>query len=356
MKKIIFFVFFMLLLTGCADYKEINEMAIVSGIGIDYQNDEYVVTLEILNEKSGKDKITTYIRTGKDQSLATALEKTADKLSHRAYYPHVKLVVISEEIAKNHLQDVADFFIRSTYLRENFNIVVSKDIKPEDVYTITTDENPIASSAILLLLQTNAFASNYAIDKKFYVFLQEMVDFGKDGSISIISMKEKDFYINGLALFKDYQMKNIISNENASLYNILRNELRKPVFSLTYEGKTFTIAIFDTKSETKITKDEINIAGVYRAKIMNNGPNFDIKNVDILNTLDEDFSKLLNEEITKFIEELQKNDTDILGFANKYYIKSRDKNDKLWQNAKINTDIKVIINKKGLVYSIYEND
>jgi len=139
----------------------------------------------------------------------------------------------------------------------------------------------------------------------------------------------------------------------STVRGILKNEKYK---GDVLQGKTFTIAIFDTKSETKITKDEINIAGVYRAKIMNNGPNFDIKNVDILNTLDEDFSKLLNEEITKFIEELQKNDTDILGFANKYYIKSRDKNDKLWQNAKINTNIKVIINKKGLVYSIYEND
>lgn len=358
MKKIFILFTLILFLGGCSDYKEVNEMAIISGIGLDYNENGFAVTLEVLNEKVDKKdgKISTYTRTAQDKSIAIALEKAADLLSHRAYYSHIKLVVISESVAKNHLQEIADFFIRSTYLRENFNIVVSKDISPEDVFLAKTEENPIASSSIITLLQTNAFASDYTIDKKFHIILQEILDFGKDTSLSVINAVDNNFFIDGMAVFDEYKMIDIFSNEDAILYNILRNEIRKPLFNLYYEGDSFAIALYDIKSKIGVTKDEIKVDAVYRAKIMNNGPNFDIKNAEVLTALDEDFSKLLNEKLEAFIRKTQEANTDFLGLAHAYYVKSRDKNDELWQHAKISTNVKVVINKKGLVYSIYENN
>ena len=93
MKKIIL-ISFLFLLTGCYDYKEINDLAIISAIGIDYKDDEYVITLEVLNDQNDKDssKIKTYTKTSSNKSLAKALEETADLLSDQANYSHVKLM------------------------------------------------------------------------------------------------------------------------------------------------------------------------------------------------------------------------------------------------------------------------
>lgn len=358
MKKIIFLLPLLFLLSGCADYKEVNEMAIVSAVGIDFKNDEYVITLEVLNEKIDKNssKVTTYTRTAGDKSIATAIEKAADLLSHRAYYSHVKLVVVSESVAKDHLKEITDFFIRSTYLRENFNMVVTTEASPEDILTTETSENPIASSAIILLLQTNGYASDYSIDKKYYVFFQEIADFGKDGALSVINVKEKDIYIDGLAVFDGYEMVDILDIDDAVLYNILINDVKKPVYYLEYEGKSFSVALYDNETKFEVDDKTIKVKGTYRAKIMNNGPNFDIKDQSVLTQIDEDFSKLVSEKVEKFIKTLQSKGTDILYLGDTYYIKTRDKNEDLWQSLKIETDIKVIINKKGLVYNIYENN
>ena len=54
MKKIILIIT-LFFLTGCYDYKEINDLAIISAIGVDYQNDEYIITLEVLNDQTDKD-------------------------------------------------------------------------------------------------------------------------------------------------------------------------------------------------------------------------------------------------------------------------------------------------------------
>ena len=61
MKKILIIILTLLLCTGCFDYKEINDLAIINAIGVDYENDEYVITLEILNDQIDKDssKITS---------------------------------------------------------------------------------------------------------------------------------------------------------------------------------------------------------------------------------------------------------------------------------------------------------
>ena len=51
MKKIIL-ILFLLLLSGCYNYQELNEIAIVSAIGIDKENSNYIVTLQIINTEN----------------------------------------------------------------------------------------------------------------------------------------------------------------------------------------------------------------------------------------------------------------------------------------------------------------
>ena len=102
MKKIIILILFIFTLSGCYDYKEINNLAIVSAIGIDYKDDEYIVTLEILNDQIDKNsyKITSYTKTATGKNITKAIEKAADKISNQANYTHVKLLLLSENKTK----------------------------------------------------------------------------------------------------------------------------------------------------------------------------------------------------------------------------------------------------------------
>ena len=52
-RKIIIVILVMLILTGCK-LKEIEDYAIVSGIGIDYIDDEYHISFEIFEENNGE--------------------------------------------------------------------------------------------------------------------------------------------------------------------------------------------------------------------------------------------------------------------------------------------------------------
>ena len=45
------------ILCGCWNYKELNQLAIVSGMAIEKENDEYVLTAQIINSQNPMFKI-----------------------------------------------------------------------------------------------------------------------------------------------------------------------------------------------------------------------------------------------------------------------------------------------------------
>ena len=82
MKKIITLILVLFLTAGCYDNIELNNLAIISGIGIDYHDDNYYLTYEILNDIKTGDNTTmkSYTISGKGKSLPEAFTNTNYKV------------------------------------------------------------------------------------------------------------------------------------------------------------------------------------------------------------------------------------------------------------------------------------
>ena len=357
MKKIILIIL-LLTLSGCYDYKEINNLAIITAIGIDYEDEEYKITLEILNDQNDKESgnIKSYTKTGSNKSLAKALENAADLLSDQANYTHVKLLVLSDTITDGKLQNIIDFFMRSTYFRENFYVISSMDTEPEKILKNTTDNNPVASTSIIDLLESLDYSSNSGVLKTFDQVVEEILAFGKDTCFSNITLDDEEFQIAGLSIFDKYEYKDTISNDYATIYNILTNNFYRPVFSKTYDNLYFSIAISEGKTKIDANTKTIKLSGTITGKIMDNEPNYDIRNLDVLNNLNKDFKNLINEKFKSFIEILQENKSDILFLGKSYYQQTRKKAEDFWIHANIDSNLDFHINKKGLIYEVQDEN
>ena len=357
MKKIILIIL-LLTLSGCYDYKEINDLAIITAIGVDYKDEEYKITLEVLNDQNDKDsgKIKAYTKTGSDKSLAKALEKAADLLSDQANYTHVKLLILSDTITDGKFQNIIDFFMRSTYFRENFYVISSMDTEPEKILEKNTDENPVASTTIINLLASQDYSSNSGVLKTFDQIVEETLAFGKDTCFSNITLDDEQFRVDGLSIFDKYEYKDTISNEFATIYNILTNDFYRPIYSKTYDDLYFSIAITEGKVKPSLDTKTIKLTGDLTGKIMDNEPNFIIRDLDVLKDLNSDFKKLINEKFIDFIGVLQENKSDILFFGESYYQKTREKSENFWIHLDIDSDVGFYINKKGLIYEVQDEN
>lgn len=354
MKKILIIILTLLLCTGCFDYKEINDLAIINAIGVDYENDEYVITLEILNDQIDKDssKITSYTKVGHGKNLTSAIENAADKLSKQLIFNHIKLMILSKSIIEEKFENIIDLFLRNTYFRENFYVISATKNKPETLLNHTTNEAPIASTAITDTLESIRYSSNTNVLKKFDEIVEEVITYGIDTCFSNITLKDNEFIVDGMSIFNNYSYKSNLSNEYVKIYNLLTDNFDRPTYTINYDNLSFTTAINNGKINTEIKSGTINVTGNLMGRIIDNDPKYNIRDPKNLEKIDNDFTNLLNKKISEFIKVLQDNNSDILGITRNYYKKTRTKDKDYWLKLDIKSNIKFNINKKGLIYDV----
>lgn len=354
MKKILIIILTLLLCTGCFDYKEINDLAIINAIGVDYENDEYVITLEILNDQIDKDssKITSYTKVGHGKNLTSAIENAADKLSKQLIFNHIKLMILSKSIIEEKFENIIDLFLRNTYFRENFYVISARKNKPETLLNHTTNEAPIASTAITDTLESIRYSSNTNVLKKFDEIVEEVITYGIDTCFSNITLKDNEFIVDGMSIFNNYNYKGNLNNEYVKIYNLLTDNFDRPTYTINYDNLSFTTAINNGKINTEIKSGTINATGNLMGRIIDNDPKYNIRDPKNLERIDNDFTNLLNKKISEFIKVLQDNNSDILGITRNYYKKTRTKDKDYWLKLNIKSNIKFNINKKGLIYDV----
>lgn len=107
-------------LSGCWDRIEINDMAIVMATGVDYENDKVHLTAQIFVPRkagggdstggSGSPSGVTLIRTAEGQNIAEALNRLQRKVPRNMFWGHCEVIVINEDAGKHGLREYIDFF------------------------------------------------------------------------------------------------------------------------------------------------------------------------------------------------------------------------------------------------------
>ena len=159
MKKLLLLLIIPLFLTGCYDYQELNNRAIIAGVAIDYEEDAFHIDLEILNNKKSsnqeEESSKTYYVKGSGPTLDKAFQDCHSRLSKEPYYSHLKILILGEEVAKEKLSEVLDYMIRDAAIRNIFLPVLAKGSKASEILETTTTENPIVSTSIQSMIENN---------------------------------------------------------------------------------------------------------------------------------------------------------------------------------------------------------
>ncbi|MBR5662427.1 MAG: hypothetical protein IKX00_02105 [Bacilli bacterium] len=204
MKKILL-VLIILLLCGCYNYTEINNLVLVNGIFVDYQDGLYKLKF---------DADETVESTG--LNLSDAFRNFEETISKKPFYAHTKVLIISKEIFINHLNGIIEYFLRNNDFRNNFYLIVSDDIndvKSDYIKDIITNNNDVITSPLFKKILTN-----YLDNKE--IILPVMTDNYITGSIIKDKDNVKEFNINDTRLYKIYKnTKPNIIYQNINIYH-----------------------------------------------------------------------------------------------------------------------------------------
>ena len=339
MKKI--FILFILLLSGCSDYKELNNLAIVNTIGIDKKDNNYKLCIEVLNtdKENGKNKI--YYSTGK--TINEAINKVNNKSPKIIYGGHLDKIIVSKDILNDKKIDLVDSFFRLTEVKDEFDFFVAKDNDACDIVKSLSKLPNNSSSRLQKNSKENRSTSSYTnID----VFISNYLKTGIDPVISVLNIKDNEVYIDNIAITKNGKVIKYLDTKESIGYNLIRNEIDKISIPISYKDKYSTIKINKSTTKNKVIKNnnkyiiEININ--IEAYLTEYNFDLDLTKNNTITKLEEISKKEIDKYITSAIK--LDNESNYLGFKRMIYERYPKEKDYIYD---IKKNIKVNIKRKG---------
>lgn len=359
MKKLILIGLMLFCLTGCYDYQELNNRAIVSGTAIDFENGIYTINYEILDSKE-EQNTKGYLVEGKGKTIVEAFENASEKIDKETYLSHLKVLVISEKAAEERISDISDYMLRDPNIRSIFTPVVAKGCPAKELLGSSTEEDPVVSEKIDKLIQNNKYNEYISTKIDFEEFMDRLEDDRIDASITAVEIVDEKISLAGIAVFEDQKLKDILTKEQAAVYNVLMGESTNHNLELACEEKDkegFTIINLYNNKNTDFEIDEktIKIKSNLNATVIKDSCGNDFRDTKIYNEFAEKFAKELEKEYKEFWKIIQKNKTDIIGIQKKYYQKTKKELEN-WQDLKLEIEVKIEINKNGLTFEVKSNE
>lgn len=370
MKKIIILII-CILLTGCYNYQELNNYAIVTGMAIDLKDNKYEVSLLIANGTKKEDNnAQVSVSSGIGDTIYTAIKDIGLSTPKEIYLSHLSVLVVNEDVAKKGLNNVLDFLLREPQSHQNFYMVIAKDCKAKDTLSTLTPQSDYPSQNIASNLKITEQLQGKVTNSKFNNFITKSLDKGINpitNSISIIGDSEKStsseeqqksvasayIKIDDIALFKNDKLVGWASSEESIGINMLLNNIENLFFEVDCGNNKVVISGTDYKIKQNIDKDKITINIEAKGKINEVACNINLEDSNVIKEYEEKARKELTKIAYKGLDKAKELNTDIFGFGNKIYKKypkyfSSIKDwDNVFSTLNIDINIKYKLTDKG---------
>ncbi|WP_438315593.1 Ger(x)C family spore germination protein [Sporosarcina sp. FA9] len=359
MKKHIFvFLILSLVLTGCWDRRELNEIAITIALGIDKVDEEFRLTAQVvvpsevsMKQSSGRSTVTLFQVDG--ETIFEAFRKMTIDLPRKIYPGHLRMLVIGEELAKEGVGESLDLLSRDWELRSDFFVVIAKNMSAGEILNVATTLENIPANQMYNTLKTSeeswAATKGVTLDE----FLMLMINDGKEAvltGIRVIGNQELGsskqnvesitpaarIQYDHLAVFKKDKLVGWLTESESKGLNDITNSVKTTVTSIPCpQGGKASIEVKQFKSKMKgnVKKGEpqveVNIqaegnVGAVECKI-------DLTEKKAIDELEKVYEKEVEELIQQTIETVQKQyNSDVFGFGQAIH----RSNPKTWKKIK----------------------
>lgn len=220
-------------LTGCSLY-EIEDYSMVAGIGIDYIDDQYIVTLEIYVENEGQTtNLTSEVVTGKGNIITQAFDDITLHINKYPFINHCSLIILSESVITNKFDETIDYLLHDVRVRSSSYIMVSYNQKVEDIFQKSQNIKKVISDEVITFFER----------KKDYVGIWNKCKFNNvlnnkltsPSTIILPSIKYEDVCdINGTFLINNDNNVMHCTNEETFILQLFNNNVIQGLLSKNY--------------------------------------------------------------------------------------------------------------------------
>ncbi len=376
MKKIIsvLVVFSMLIcMSGCSGTTDIEKRAIVQIVGIDIENKQYKVSMQIfapdgeMLEKKGGAKAD--VVTGTGNSIYFAIKEIEMKTGKEVFLGHNMLLFLGESARNENINDLLEYFTQSEYVFPGLDIVMTNG-KAYDFVSLKLSTGLISSQTMEDILKVsiqngNAKRAQLAqvvadvrqIQKTTAIPIVDITEIAQDVQVNSDSEDKKTqdtkvLSFSKTAVFKDNRYIMSLDKEQTMGLKWLTNEVKNAFSSIDVNGVPVGISIDKAKTTLRphITGDKVVIDTQIKISATASG------NLSLISKNNSELESLIKNKIKNQIISqcentqnilLKKYKADVLDiekllryYQRSFYLESRDDYERVLENTSYDISIK----------------
>ncbi|MDU0204375.1 Ger(x)C family spore germination protein [Paenibacillus sp. MAH-36] len=340
-----------IVLPGCWDKREIEQIGMITGIGLDQGEDStdhrIKMTQQFVNTTIGsKEGVVKgyYNLTDEGSNIFEIVRRTSTRTDRSPYYTHLKVIILSDKITStSQLMDLINFFQRDHEMRRTVRVYFSKG--PASTILEKTTENKEIPAFNIFYKSRNHYKT------------LEMPRQLTLGEMSVYLSSQQSFLVQVIGLINGSEMQGaaIVSGKKKRLIGWLNREEVSGINWIlgTKSGsKGGIITIIDKKTKKDIIYEVDHIATKIKPKVEGEQITFHVsidsegrlgEDWTVNDAFDEDFIKKTDEQIAEEVKRIVEQsiakikDTykaDVAGFGEQFRIK----NYKEWKKVKDDWD------------------
>lgn len=264
-KHLVFLIFMIImilfLLTGCWNYRELDKLAIVSGLAVDKseKGDKFLLTAEVIDIKQGTTevKISSIRIESEGETIFDAMRNMIKISGKRLYWSHAKVIILSQDVAKESVIPIIDWISRDQEPRLTLNLLVSKEKTAKELLSQQSVTTEIRSFEMNYMLMGNSVLSK-APKVEVYELMNDLSDDGISASLPAIGITtnegKRTSELSATAVFKRDKLVGFLDGEDTKYYLFIKNKIKGGLLAVktAEEGTSDVIILEIFKNKTKI--------------------------------------------------------------------------------------------------------
>jgi spore germination protein KC len=336
MRKIslILILFLLFSQTGCWNAREINELAFVLSVALDKTDNGFKVTAQIAKPEtysktpsggasSAVKEKPFWLISSTGKSIFEAVRNMAAVSSRRIFWSHIKVIIMSDELAKNNLQEIFDFFSRNPELRFRTWVAVTPGEAGKILEIVPIMEKDPSLNIEKIIDKTNLTGKACGIMLK--DFLEKYMDLYTNPVASRIVLTTQGdkpaVKLEGAAVFGSKKMAGWLNENETRGYLWITNEISGSVrvVNCPYDGLPVTLEMKNGKTNIKSTVTngipQFTITAEARAKITEKACITEFTDPKSLQALEEVLASAISSDIKSAVTAAKNLNSDFLDFS-----------------------------------------
>lgn len=376
-----------ILLTGCWDSMELNDIAVVTGIAVDPGEDHhYKMTVGYINprqfsKQSPEQGAPVTVMTLEGDTLPEIAARMNIGVSRRLVFSHTRVLYINEKVAEKGIATFLDSLERSPQFRNDFNILITRGNEAKKFPMMVDQLEKVPSMKVQKQIEHFVNGWGGAPKVRLSDIIDAIVSKGRSPVASVVTIqgnpeKGKNFdatmstehvanvILDGMGVFDKDRLIGVLTIEDARGY-LWTQEIENTVVSIPCEeesNKDRVMGLVITNSHIKLQTEyegdtpqlKVNIYG--EARINSLECVKDLTQMEVFEEIEEKAKTHIEKQVAGTIEKVQKEyGVDIFGFGevlNRQNYKKAKEVEDMWdeefKKGEVNVNVEIAVRRSGI--------